>query len=188
MLSRRFSGNLQSTPEEHNLAAFSNASAILTSTCGIISGTVYKYICIYFLLEVSDSDCILSSILHGYTACQALKGQRTFFVLIYVLLLGLWAVSGTNTNYLILHFQEGSTEMLNGKKSAHILPARSPEVQGIAGGGICQSIATWLDWGMQTSCRPQLEQCSCGTLAKGVVILAKYWPCLSAFLLTVQTD
>ena len=63
VLSCQFSDNLQSAPEEHNLAAFNNASASLTATCGI-HGTVYEYIHIYFLLEVSNSDCLLSSILH----------------------------------------------------------------------------------------------------------------------------
>lgn len=37
------------------------------------------------------------------------------------------------------------------------------------------------------SCRPQLEQCSCGALVKGRVILTKYWQCHSAFMLRVQT-
>lgn len=107
-------------------------------SCGI-RGTVYKYIHVYFLLAVSDSDCLLYGILQRYYACQALKGQLTLFVRTCVFLLGLWAVSGTNTIYVI---QEASTEMLNSKKTALVLPARSLGVRGIAGGGICHSVAT----------------------------------------------
>lgn len=41
VLLHQFSSNLQSVPEEHNLTVFSNAGAILISTCGV-RGTAYK--------------------------------------------------------------------------------------------------------------------------------------------------
>lgn len=61
---------------------------------------------------------------------------------IYVFLLGLGTVSGTKTIYLILHFQESLTAVLDSTKNALLLSAAFPQVQGIAGRGVYRSITT----------------------------------------------
>lgn len=183
MLSCQFSGNLQSTPEEHNLAAFSNTSATLTSTCDAC-GTV-KYIYLSFLLEVNDSDCLLSSILHRCSACQALKGHLTLFMRISVFLLGLSVVQIQFTWFYT--FKKHQLKCWTVRK---VSLSCQPGLWG------CRELlevafATQspLDWNSPgCSCGPQPVQCSCGALVKGMVILAKYWLCLSALSLTSPTD
>lgn len=184
MLSCQSSGNLQSTPVEHNLATFSNTSATLTSTCDTC-GTVYRYIHIYFLIEVNDSDCLLSSILHRCSACQALKGHLTLFVRISVFLLGLSVAQIQFTWFCTFK-----------KHQLKCWTARKVPLSCQPGLWRCRELLAVLfatqsplDWNSPVcSWRPQPEQCSCGALVKGVVILAKYWLCLSALSLTSPAD
>lgn len=119
------------------------------------------------MLELSDADCLLSSVLHRYFAYQALKGQLTLFVRSCILLHELWTVSGTNSVCLILRFQEASTEMLGSKRRALVLPARSPGVQGLAGGVV---FATQSALHPRLFLQTQLEQCSVGALVRGLNI------------------
>lgn len=177
VLSCQPSRNLQNTPEEHTWQC--SAMVVLSSHQ---HESVYKYIRIYFLLEVSDSDCLLSCILHRYFACQPLKGQLTPFVRICVFLLGLWGCQWPKYNVLDSTLsQEASTEMPNSTKSALVLPARSPGCRELQ--KVVFATRLPLDWNsLSCSCRPHIEQCSCGAIVKGIVILAKYWLCLPAFL------
>lgn len=71
--------------------------------------------------------------------------------------------------------------MLNKEKYAH------PVNQVSGGAGNCRKVvfATWSPPEFPGCfCRPQLDQGSCGALVKVMIILAKYWLCHSAFLLT----
>lgn len=74
-----FFGCLQTTAEKHTLTKFKSAMAILASTCVMISEFIYKYVHTYICLATSDLGYLLSSILHMYSAWQALKGQLTAF-------------------------------------------------------------------------------------------------------------
>lgn len=144
---------------------------------------INTYIHIFFL-EVSDSDFIQY---FGQIFClPGIKGATHTFCenLSYYFDCGL-----TVAQIRFTSFYTFKKHQLKCWTARNVLPARSLGVQGIAGGGICHSVTTWLDWNSpDCSCRPQLEQHSCGALVKAMVILAKYWLCLSVFLPTVQTD
>lgn len=186
MLSCQFFGNLQSPPGGHNLAAFSNASAILPSTCGIISGTVYKYTHTYFLLEVSDSDCTLSSPVFctDILLARHWRGNSRFWweFMSYYLSCGL-----TVAQIQFPWFYTFEKHQLKCWTARKVPSSSQPSFQGCRElqEFVCATRSLlWLDWNSPgCSSRAQVEQCSCGALVKGMVILAKYWLCLSAFWL-----